>query len=137
MEPPHSCPQPIFIGGFNEDVNNTDTVDDSNYDIENNIEGEEIYFAARSDPTESTGPFQSEKDLIFSYLKGEKPTLLFKKGDYVGGHKVNLIDLFPIVFPYGFGGPDEIRATLVSPTAVLRHYCRIALPQMQLSLIHI
>ena len=49
----------------------------------------------------------------------------------MGGHKGNLIDLFPIVFPYGFGGPDEIRATLVSPTAVLRHYCRIALPQMQ------
>ena len=92
---------------------------------------EKKFFAPRSDPNESTGPFQSEKNLIFSYLKGEKPTLLFKKGDYVGGHKVNLIDLFPIVFPYGFGGPDEIRATLVSPTAVLRHYCRIALPQMQ------
>ena len=131
MEPSHSCPQPIFIGGFNEDVNNTDTVDDSNYDIENNIEAEEIYFAARSDPTESTGPFQSEKDLIFSYLKGEKPTLLFKNGDYVGGHKVNLIDLFPIVFPYGFGGPDETRATLVSLSVVLRHYSQIALPQMQ------
>ena len=59
---------------------------------------EKNFFAPRSDPTESTGPFQSEKDLIFSYLKGEKPTLLFKNGDYVGGHKVNLIDLFPIVF---------------------------------------
>ena len=75
IEPPHSCPQPIFIGGFNEDVNNTDTVDDSNHDIENNIEGEEIYFAARSDPTKSTGPFQSEKDLIFHILK--EKNLLF------------------------------------------------------------
>ena len=48
----------------------------------------------------------------------------------MGGHKVNLIDLFPIVFPYGFGGPDETRAMLVSPSAVRHHYSQIALPQM-------
>ena len=42
-----------------------------------------------------------------------------------------MIDLFPLTFPYGMGGPDEIRDTSVSPSAVLRHYSRIALPQMQ------
>ena len=54
-----------------------------------------------------------------------------KNGDYLGGHKINLVDLFPLIFPYGMGGPDEIRSTQVSPSSVLCHYPRIALPQMQ------
>ena len=66
-------------------------------------------------------------------MSGKKPTLLFKNGDYIGGHQVELIDLFPLIFPYGYGGPDQRRATGVSKTCALRHYCRIALPQMQQS----
>ena len=61
MELPSTCPQPIFIGGFNEDVNNIDTADDVTSDIENTVEGEESFYAPRSDPTESTGPFKVKK----------------------------------------------------------------------------
>ena len=90
-------------------------------------------FASRNEPTKSTGPFQSEKDFIFSHLRGQKPTLLFRRGDTVGGHRIKLIDLFPLIFPYGRGGPEERRAIRVSKAAVLQHYSRIALPQMQTS----
>ena len=61
MKLPQSCPQPIFIGGFHEDVNDTDRVDDVNYELENTVEGGEIFYAPRSDPTESTGPFKVKK----------------------------------------------------------------------------
>ena len=43
----------------------------------------------------------------------------------------DLIELFPLIFPYGWGGPDAKRSTKVSKSAVLHHYCRIALPQVQ------
>ena len=87
-------------------------------------------FAPENEPSENTGPYQSEKELIFSYLGGKKPTLLLRNGDYIGSHKINLIEIFPLAFPYGWGGPDEKRATKISKAAILRHYCRIALPQM-------
>ena len=131
MQKPDHCPQPILVGGFEETTNNTDTCDNSMPEVENRFEGEEMTFASRNEPTEETGPYKSNKDFIFSYLAGEKPTLLFRNGDCVGGHKLKLVDIFPLIFPYGSGGPDEIRTTQVSQTAALRHYCRIALPQMQ------
>ncbi len=46
---------------------------------------------------------------------------------------MDLIELFPLIFPYGWGGPDAKRSTKVSKSCVLRHYFRIALPQMQQS----
>ena len=90
-------------------------------------------FAPRNEPSELTGPYKNEKDFIFSHLKGQKPTLLFRRGDILGGHTIDLIELFPLIFPFGWGGPEERRATKISKSAVLRHYCRIALPQMQQS----
>ena len=44
---------------------------------------------------------------------------------------MNLIDIFPLIFPYGWGGPDQKRGTKVSKSGVSRHYCLVALPQMQ------
>ena len=90
-------------------------------------------FAPRNEPSDEAGPFKSEEEFIFSHLKGQKPTLLFRRGDTVGGHTISLIDLFPLIFPFGRGGPEERRATKISKSAVLRHYCRIALSQMQQS----
>ena len=90
-------------------------------------------FAPSNKLTIATGPYQSNKEFILSQLgeKMQEPTLLLKRGDYVGGHKVNLIDLFPLIFPYGWGDPDAKRATKVSKSGVLRHYCLISLPQIQ------
>ena len=97
------------------------------------IDTEQKTFSTRSEPSESTGPCPSEKDFIFSHMKGKNPTLLFRSGDIVGGHTIDLVDLFPLVFPYGWGSPSERRGTKVGKSAVLRHYCRISLPQMQQS----
>ena len=133
MEIPQTCPQPTFIGGFSDTINNTDESDGKDTLIEHTIQEEIMTFSARKDPSENTGPFNSEKELILSYLKGKKPTLLFRNGDNIGGHEVKLIDLFPLIFPFGWGGTDEYRATKVSKSEVLRHYSRIALPQMQQS----
>ena len=99
MKPPQTCPQPIFIGNMNETVNNTDVSNKLDEETEHTIEENKTSFAVRKDPSESTGPFQSEKQFILSKLKGDKPTLLFKNGDYIGGHKVNLVYLFPLNFP--------------------------------------
>ena len=49
----------------------------------------------------------------------------------MGSHTIDLVDMFPLIFPFGRGGLNERRATKVSKSAVLRHYCKIALPQMQ------
>ena len=73
----------------------------------------------------------SPNSTITNGKKGLKPTLLFKRVDCIGGHEMDLIDLFPLIFPYGWGGPNALRSTKVSKGAVLRQYCRIALPQMQ------
>ena len=131
MNLPQTCPQPIVLGGFDESTNNTDSCEDNNSEVENVFDGEQFTFAPTNEPSQETGPFQTQNDFIFSYLSGKKPTLLFKNGDYIGGHQVKLIDLFPLIFPYGYGGPDQRRATSVSKTCALRHYCRIVLPQMQ------
>ena len=133
MERPQCAPQPIVLGGFEETKNNTDDSDGDKVDEENRIDVEQMTFAPRNEPSESTGPFKSEKDFIFHHLKGQKPTLLFRSGDIVGSHTINLVDLFPLVFLYGWGGPDERRGTKVGKSAVLRHYSRISLPQMQQS----
>ena len=91
MQRPESCPQPILVSGFNEETNNTDKSVDNI--IENAFEGEEMTFAASNEPTSATGPYQSNKEFILSQLgeKGKEPTLLLKRGDNVGGHKVNLM----------------------------------------------
>ena len=133
MERPQCCPEPIVMGGFEQTTNNTDESEESMPEVENVFEGEKMTYAPRHEPSASTGPYQSEKQFIFSYLQQQKPTLLFRCGDHISGHHIDLIDLFPLTFPYGWGGPNQERATRVSKSAILRHYCRIALPQMQQS----
>ena len=112
-------------------MNNTDTCKDDK--VESTFEGEEMTFAPSNEPTKATGPHQNKTEFIILNIgkKGHIPTLLFKRGDCVGGHKVNLIDLFLLIFLYRWGGPDAKRSTKVSKSSVLRHYCRILLSKMQ------
>ena len=133
MKRPESCPQPILFSGFESNTNNTDVSDENMKEEEDTIDEERYSFAAPYEPTETTGAFSDENQFIFSVLKGKKPTLLFRNGDFVNGHKIKLIELFPLNFPYGWGGPDERRLTHVSEQEVLCHYIQIALPQMQQS----
>ena len=83
-------------------------------------------FASRSEPSKSTGPFQTEKDFIFSHIKGHKTTLLVRSDDIVGGRIIDLVDQFPLT--YGWGGPNERRGNKVRKSSVLRNYCRTVLP---------
>ena len=124
-------PNPVVLCGFEENTNNTDESDGSNIATENTVDIEQMTFAPRHEPSESTGPYQSEKEFIFSQIKGKKPTLLFRNGDYIGSHTIDLVELFPLIFPYGWGGPDERRGNKVGKSSILRHYCRISLPQMR------
>ena len=121
MQRQEHCPQPIIIGGFNETRSNTNESEDGQDEIENSLDCEEMSYAPGNEPTESTGPHQSQKEFIFSHLKGTKPTLLFKRGDTVGGHTVKLIDLFSLIFPFGRGSPDErrVKNILKCCTAIL------------------
>ena len=131
MKRPEDCPQPIVLGGFEETTNNTDQPGENSTEKEHSFEEEQMTYASRNEPSETTGPYKSEEEFIFSHLKGEKPTLLFRRGDFIGGHNIDLVDLFPLIFPYGWGGLNEKRATKVSRSAMLRHYCKLSLPQMQ------
>ena len=130
MTCPQACPQPVLIGGFSENQNNTDESDGSMAELESSFDGERWMFASSNEPTESSGVSSNETQFVTSYLRGEKPTLLFKNGDIVNGHMLKLIDMFPLNFPFGWGGPEEKRCTKVSQIEVLRHYSRIALLQM-------
>ena len=99
-------------------------------ETEERIDGERMTYASATEPTQTTGAYQNESEFVFSILQGKKPTLLFRNGDFINGHKIKLVDLFPLNFPFGWGGPDEKRVTRVSEHEVLRHYSKIALPQM-------
>ena len=92
MERPQSAPKPIVLGGFEETTNNTDKSDDEKFNEENKIDTEQMSFAPRNEPSESTGPCQSEKDFIFSYMKGQNPTLFFRNGDIVELAMLNNMD---------------------------------------------
>ena len=82
--------------------------------------------AATGEPTENAGTYGTEREFIISILMGRRPTMIFRNN----GQKIKLIDLFPLHFPYGWGGPDERRNTGVSQIEILQHYRRIALLQM-------
>lgn len=62
---------------------------------------------------------------------GQKPTLSFRYLYFANGHIIDLIDLFPLKFPYRRGGPNIRRATHVSDCKRMWHYSCIILPCMQ------
>ena len=106
-----TCPQPLLLGGFSETQNNTDESDKDMVGTENSFESERWTFTSSGEPTESSGASSNEMQFVTSYLRGEKPTLIFKSGDTINGHTLKLIDMFPLNFPFGWGGPDEKRCT--------------------------
>ena len=55
-------------------------------------------FAPRNEPSETNSPYQSDKEFILLYLKGQNPSCYSE--DYVGAQKDNLIDMFPLISPY-------------------------------------
>ena len=65
-------------------------------------------------------------------LKRESPMIMMLAhgGKYVSsGQELRLEWIFPIVFPFGVGGPKMNRPTQISEIECLKHYLRISLPQ--------
>ena len=65
MQRPESYLQPIVIGGFNETNNNTDQPKNNMTEVETRFDGEQMTFAPRNEPSESTGPYKSQEELFF------------------------------------------------------------------------
>lgn len=57
--------QPILLGGFGENINNMDISENSMPEVENTFEGEEMTFASRNEPTETTYSYKSGEDFHF------------------------------------------------------------------------
>ena len=82
-----------FFCGFDNNTNNTDTSDETMRETEERIDGEHIAYVSATEPTQTTGAYQNESEFVFSILQGKKPTLLFRNGDFINGHKIKLVDL--------------------------------------------
>ena len=58
--------------------------------------------------------------------------LIFCSDKYAKDFELSLPDVFPLHFPFGFGGVrDRLRQAKVSDIKCLRHYLRLSLPQVQ------
>ena len=95
MSRSENCPQSILIGGFDNNENNIDESDGFHNHIENQFDGKRMTFVAIGEPTENTSPYITERGFIISYLRGRKPIMTFRNGDYINGQKNKLIYLFP------------------------------------------
>ena len=127
LTPPNECPQPIIL---------QDRDNDDNTDISQDIHKESQFssgftFTSSSDPTENTGVYRNQTDFTMAVLNGEPPSLIVHGGEYVNGSKLRLELIFPLQFPFGFGGPTMKRPTQISQLAILQHYMRLSLPQFQ------
>ena len=99
MSIPTTQPEAIQIHGFNETTNNTDDSVDKEH--EKVFESSTFRFAARGQPTETTGPFGNQDDFVFSKIMDKQPdfTLLFKYGVRIQSHLVKLEEIFSVMFP--------------------------------------
>ena len=50
-------------------------------------------------------------------------------GNYANESSLNLEDVFPVQFPFGFGGPNNSRRNQISQKVCLQHYLKLSLPQ--------
>ena len=65
-------------------------------------------------------------------LKGEKPTLLFHQSqNYIDDRDVKIETVFPVQFPFGFGGVNDKIISKVSPQEVLRAYSRKSIQSLR------
>jgi len=122
------CPKPFFFEDHVEEDSPEATQDEN---IEKHIEFQ-YYFPTNGEPTSNTGTFHSEDEFLRQYLAGKQPTLIFGSDKYAKDYELSLPDVFPLHFPFGFGGVrDRSRQAKVSDIECLRHYLRLSLPQFQ------
>jgi hypothetical protein len=86
------------------------------------------WFPNNGDPNNSNSIFNCQAELIDAILKSKEPTLIFTSKNYASDYKVTLPSIFPLHFPFGRGGIEEMRRTHVSVEECLKHYLKISLP---------
>ena len=124
--PPRECPQPTLIEDNATDNNTDEQVDTA---IENQFDGGTFYFSSRNEPDSNIGTYNSSSRFAFAMMNNTAPTLLVHGGNYANERSLNLEDVFPVQFPFGFGGPNNSRRNRISQEVCLQHYLKLSLPQ--------
>ena len=92
---------------------NTDESQDAS--IENEYGGATFTFTSSHDPSENIGVYKNNTEFTMAILNRELPMMLAHGGKYVScGQELRLEWIFPIVFPFGVGGPKMEHPTQTS-----------------------
>lgn len=127
VTPPRECPSPRLIHD-EPNVNNTDESGDPNIELDEDVHGTHTFTSAH-DPNERSGVYKDSTDFFLALMNQQDPLLIGYGGEYVNSRMLMLEWIFPIVFPFGIGGPRMNRPTKISEIECLKHYLRTSLPQ--------
>ena len=119
------CPNPIIL----EDDTSSDE-DSVNPRVENEVDIQ-YWFPNIGGPNNSNSIFYSQSEFIDALIKAKEPTLLFTSKNYQADYKLTLPAVFPLHFPFGTGGIEELRRCNVSVEECLKHYLKLSLPMFQ------
>ena len=89
------------------------------------------FFPSLGEPNSENGAFDDEAAFASALMKGSTPTLLFHPGSYNFQRDMPLTHLFPLQFPFGYGGIKENRPNKVSELECLKHYARLSSPEFR------
>ena len=62
------------------------------------------------------GTFRSQEEFARATMNKTEPTLLFYGGDFARDHEIPLVNIFPVVFPWGQGGTKVTRKSFPKKT---------------------
>jgi hypothetical protein len=97
------CPNPIIL----EDDTSSDE-DPVNPRIENEIDIQ-YWFPNNGKPNSSNSTFCSQSEFIDALIKAKEPIFHFTSKNYQADYKIILPSVFPLHFPFGTGGIEELR----------------------------
>ena len=86
-----------------------------------------LYFPTNGEPDTVQGTNKNSEKNSSAMLNGYKTTLFFHQSpNYIDDRDLKIAKLFPVQFPFGFGGVYDNCISKVSPQEVLRSYSFIA-----------
>jgi len=122
-----NCPSPLII----EDDSSSDD-EPKNPNLESQVEIQ-YWFPNNGNPTGPNSVFYSQTALVDALINSKEPTLIFTSTNYQPDYKLTLPMVFPLHFPFGVGGIEDVRRTPVSIEEILKYYLNISLPLFQRS----
>jgi hypothetical protein len=122
-------PQVPIIVDSNDDV--SENLHDAPIDRETESQFElRFYFPSNDTPTESTAGFESNDSFLRAVISGNTPTAYIFGNQFVSDINLSFEKVFPMAFPFGYGGPNVHRENPVSYEECLRHYRNLCSPFM-------